>query len=62
MLPIFDLTACAESTGAETVGSASALQSAPVDTIQENGAPTEERAATYEELMPYLVLAMAAGI
>jgi hypothetical protein len=61
MLPIFDPTACANAPGTHA-GSASDLPSAPADTMQENGPSTDERAATYEELMPYLVLAMASGI
>ncbi|MGF6727658.1 hypothetical protein P3T43_007050 [Paraburkholderia sp. GAS41] len=62
MLLIFHRTVRSEATDTEPVGSASALPSAPIDTARDDGASTGERAATYEELMPYLVLAMAAGI
>lgn len=62
MFPFFNRHASSDATSAQPAAvNPLAMQSIPADTPQENDASDEERPATYEELMPYLMLAMVAA-
>lgn len=62
MFSIFNRHAQAGFSDAHSAVNASAPQSAPAKTSQQSDASNDERPATYEELMPYLVLAMACAV
>jgi hypothetical protein len=61
MFPFFNRHASSHAASAQPAVNSLTLQSIPADTPQENDASGEERPATYEELMPYLMLAMVAA-
>lgn len=62
MFPFFNRHALSKATSAQPAVNQIAIQSFSADTTQENDASGDERPATYEELMPYLMLAMVAGV
>jgi hypothetical protein len=59
MFPFFHRQVRSYVIPAQSAVSQLAIPAVPADTTQENATPGEARAATYEELMPYLMLAMA---
>ena len=62
MFPFFRLHADSNASSVHPAVSQLAMQSACADTTQENDASSAARPATYEELMPYLMLAMVTAI
>lgn len=62
MFPFFRPHAGSNASSAQPAVSQPAMQSACADTTQENNASSAARPATYEELMPYLMLAMVGAI
>lgn len=62
MFPFFNRHAHSNAATMEAGVNQLAMPSTPAGTTHENDASGEQQPATYEELMPYLMLAMVAGV
>lgn len=62
MMPLINPYVFSRANAAEPAVRSSALQPASVTATPESGASNDEQPATYDELLPYLMLAMASGI
>lgn len=62
MMPLINPYVFSRANAAEPAVRSSTLPTAPIAATPGNGASNDERPATYDELLPYLMLAMASGI